>query len=139
MRYLSRAISEVLRAALATLAGMAVFFMAIVMAVFVIPALALITVALGALLLASCFALTFWMFTRDPNALRGFWMFSLMGAAPFGLVALLRHIVVEILRARTPRDAPFVELPEIAVERSMQQPIVQRGTPWMRNNRWGHG
>ena len=107
--------------------------------VFVIPAALLCMVVLGALLIASCFALVFWMFTRDPNALRAFWMFSLLGAAPFGVFALMRHIFVGIIRARTPRDVPFVELPEIAVERPMQQPIAQRSTPWMRNNRWGHG
>ena len=36
---------------------------------------------LGALLIASCFAVVFWMFMRDPNVVRPFWMFSLLGAA----------------------------------------------------------
>jgi hypothetical protein len=63
----------------------------ILVTVFVIPAALLCTVVLGALLIASCFALVFWMFTRDPYALRAFWMFS------------LRHIFGGIICAKKPR------------------------------------
>ena len=111
MPWLFHASSAVARAVLATLAGMALFFWMIFFTVFVIPAALLCMAVLGALLIASCFALVFWMFTRDPNALRAFWMFSLTGAAPFGVFALMRHIFVAIIRARGRRGADVHRLP----------------------------
>jgi hypothetical protein len=61
-------------------------------------------------------------------------MACLFGGAPFGAFALVRHICIEIGRARRPKDAPFVKLPEITVARAAQPPaLVHVASPWMRN------
>lgn len=122
----------IIRAALATIAGMSVFFATIVVWVFVIPAVVVFCLIVGGLLIGSCFALVFWIFTSDPNALRAFCMMSLAGAAPFGAFALVRHVFAEVRRAMAPKDAPFAD---IGVDQTLEAPVLRLvGSPWMRSN-----
>ena len=134
MRFLLRLTSAVLRTVLATIGGMLMFVWMVLFAVFVVPAVVLFVLVMGALLIVACAGLAFWVLTGDPNALRGFFMACLFGGAPFGAFALVRHIFIEIGRARRPKDVPFVELPEITVERAAQPPALPHTvSPWMRN------
>lgn len=136
MHFWLRAINAVLRAVLATIGGMLLFVWMVLFTVFVVPAVVLFVVVMGALLIVACAGLAFWVFTGDPNALRGFFMACLFGGAPFGAFALVRHICIEIGRARKPKDAPFVELPAITVEPVVQPPALAHVvSPWMRSRR----
>src|SRR5206468_9617881 len=88
MRYLLLLISAVLRTVLATIGGMLIFVWMVLFAVFVVPAVVLFVLVMGALLIVACAGLAFWVFTGDPNALRGFFVACLFGGAPFGAFAL---------------------------------------------------
>ena len=102
-----RVFMAVLRAIFAALCGFAFFLWMIFVTAVVVPVVVVGTVVLGAVFIVACAAFLWWAFTGNPGALRGFIMFSLMGGAPFAAFALVRHIVIEIMRARAPKDAPF--------------------------------